>query len=45
MDRCFSALTVDFIQVNTHSKLITGDGDFFAINALGLVPIPVSSPR
>lgn len=45
MDRCFSVLTLESIQVNTHSKPITDDGDFFAINALGLVPIPVSSPR
>ncbi|MBN3814849.1 hypothetical protein [Paraburkholderia sp. Ac-20347] len=45
MDRYFSPHAVNFIQVNTHSKPITDDGDFFAINALGLVPIPVSSPR
>jgi hypothetical protein len=44
MDRYFSSFAANFIKINTHSKPIADDGDFFAINALGLVPIPVSSP-
>jgi hypothetical protein len=44
MDHYFSSFAANVIKINTHSKSITDDGDFFAINALGLVPMPVSSP-